>query len=247
MTISFSNLGINANPDLANGDDLSAYSNSSWTPPSSGLIRLEVWSRQGDGPNTPTVSGNGLTWTEIATVAVSTVHRLTLFGADAIGSTTGATTIDFAGQTQIWCKAIFSLAEGVDLSGGVAAAFVQVATNSGVNIDNLSIALSAAGAADNRPIAVFMHAWNEDTSPRTNWTELDDLTGGFNITGQIQSQYRDDAFETTASASWATSISAAGIAAELKAEAAGGGDPEGPMVGGKLVGGGLLIKGRLVG
>jgi len=27
----------------------------------------------------------------------------------------------------------------------------------------------------------------------------------------------------------------------------GGGDPEGPMVGGKLVGGGLLIKGRLVG
>jgi hypothetical protein len=246
VAITFTNLGASANPDINELNDLSSYPNSSWTPPTSGLIVLFVASRAVTGTtNVPTVSGNSLTWTQIATVQRGSAHTMTLFGANASGSATGATTIDFAGQNQSFCRASFFLAEGVDLTGGVAAAFVQSPTNQGDGVTSGSVTLSAAAAGDNRPIAAFYHAANEVTTPRTDWDEMDDLAGSFTNTA-IETQSRDDAFETTASASWATSTSVnwLGIAAELKATVAGG-DPEGSLLGGKIIRGGLLLHGVL--
>lgn len=219
MAITFSNLGSSANPDINDNTDLNTYSNSSWTPPSSGLIVVFVSSRATSGStNLPSISGNSLTWTQIATVNFANAHTMTLFGANASGSTTGVTTITFGGQTQQACRASFFLAEGVDLSGGVAAAFVQSPTGSGSGADNGSVTLSAASDSNNRPIAGFGHSANEGKTPRANWTELDDLTGGFGGT-MVETQYRSDTFETTASATWVTSsaITWLGIAAELKA------------------------------
>src|SRR5688572_25793135 len=91
MALAFSNLGASANPDINSGTDAASYANTSWTPPTSGLIKVAVWSREAAGPNQPTISGNNLTWTAIATVVASTVHRLTLFGANASGSSAGVT------------------------------------------------------------------------------------------------------------------------------------------------------------
>ena len=117
MAITFTNLGTNANPDINDATDLNSYSNSSWSPPSSGLIILFVFSRATSGTtNEPTVSGNNLTWTKIKTSISGTTWRVTLFGANASGSSTGATTIAFGGQTQFMCRASFFLAEGVDLT-----------------------------------------------------------------------------------------------------------------------------------
>lgn len=217
----FANLGISDNPDINLAADAASYANDSWTPPTSGLIIVAVWSRNAAGPNEPTISGNGLTWEKIATVLASSVHRLTLFGANASGSSAGVTTVDFAGQTQIGCTALFSFADDVDLSGGVAAAFVQAVSNTGTNIQTLSITLAAASHADNRPFAAFSHAANEVTEPRTNWTELDDIAGAGPTRGTA-TQYRSDSFETTASASWASAVTALGIAVEIKGAAGGG-------------------------
>jgi hypothetical protein len=220
VAITFQNLGASANPDFNSNTDLSSYANSSWTPPTSGLILLLVASRATSGTtNIPTVSGNNITWTQIATVIAA--YRLTLFAADASGSSAGVTTISFAGQTQFFCFASFFHATGVDLSGGVAAAFVQSPVNNGSNVDNLSVTLNAAGNSDNRPISGFFHAANEATTHRANWTEADDLANTFPNTA-LETQWRDDAFETTASASWASFVSALGIAAELKADTGGG-------------------------
>lgn len=236
MAITFTNLGASANPDINSQTDATSYANSSWTPPSSGLICVFVLSRQTGGPPQPTISGNSLTWTAIATVTRSTVWRLTLFGADASGSSTGATTVDFAGNTQIGCTASFFLAEGVDLSGGVAAAFVQAPTADGNNVQTLSVTLAAAGAADNRAVAGFFHAAQEATTPRTNWDEQDDLSDA-NPPRALETQTRADAFETTASATWASAVVAAAIAAELKASGGGAvnteeGGAKAPAVGG---------------
>lgn len=216
MAITFTNLGAtaNTNPDINTGTDANSYPNSSWTPPSSGLICVFVRNRAAT-PGTPTMSGNNITWTEIASVT-NGVSKLTLFGADAAGSTTGVTTIDFAGATQIACQASFFVADGVDLTGGVVAAFVPAPPASATSVTTLSITLAAAGHADNRAIAGFFHAQNEATTERANWTELDDLAVGLGG-GGLATQYRGDAFETTASATWASTVNAEGIAAELKA------------------------------
>ncbi|HXF73060.1 MAG TPA: hypothetical protein VNO79_10680 [Actinomycetota bacterium] len=217
MAIAFTNLGASADPDINSSADAASYSSVSWTPPASGLIFLFVYNRKVGGGDIPTVSGNGITWVQIATI-LADPHRLTLFGANAAGSTAGQTTIDFGGVTQLGCIAMFAHADGTDVVNGVAQTFVQAPTGSGTGTSG-SITLAGASGADNRPIAAFVHAANEAVTPRTGWTEFDEFTGVGPPRG-ADSQVRSDAFETTASASWATSAAWVGIAAELKAAGA---------------------------
>lgn len=42
MPLAFSNLGASANPDINDSTDAASYSNTSWTPPTSGLIVVGV-------------------------------------------------------------------------------------------------------------------------------------------------------------------------------------------------------------
>jgi hypothetical protein len=216
-TITFDNLGSSTNPDVAAASGTS-LSNSSWTPPTSGLIILYVFSRAATAPNTPTVTGNGITWTQIATVPDATpVRRLTLFGANASGTISGVTTADFAGQSQTSIHMVFMHAADVDLSGGVAAAFVQAPTGTATGT-SASITLAAAGNSGNRPIAGY--ATNVTITPRTNWTEMDEMPStGAQI---LETQQRPDAFESTSSATWdGASRTWVGIAAELKVSPGG--------------------------
>ena len=218
MTIAFANLGVSANPDINSATDATSYANSSWTPPTSGLIIVYVAARRAAALDTPTISGNGITWTQIGVTldASGANHGLSLFGANATGSAAGVTTVDFGGNTQLGCCVSFFHATGVDLTGGVAAAFVQNPRAIGSSTTG-SVTLAAVSAADNRPISGWYHVTNEAVTPRANWTELDDLAGATH-NRVLETQYRDDAFETTATATWATSDNWGGIAAELKAE-----------------------------
>jgi hypothetical protein len=220
--VAFSNLGASANPDINDTTDLASYANTSWTPPTADLIGAFVSSRNASGLNTATMSGNGITWTQIATVQYGSgsIHRLTLFGANASGSSAGATTVDFGANTQTYCSVSFFQATSVDLSGGVAAAFVQSPTNSGGAALVGDVTLAAAGNANNRPVSCFSHPANEATTQQTNWTKLDDLAGTVPTRGTM-SAYRGDVFDTAAHASWATSAVWGGIAAEIKAAVAG--------------------------
>jgi hypothetical protein len=216
MAIAFANLGVNTTPDINPSAVQSSYATASWTPPTSGLILLSVYSVKVGGSDLPTVSGNSLTWVQIAT-HVNVNWRQTLFAANASGSTTGATTISFGGVNQLRCLAAFSHATGVDLSGTVAAAFVQSVAETDLTTSAPSITLAAASNSANRPYACFSNGISDAITPRTNWTELDDfltLDGG-----RIETQFRSDAFETTASASGSTT-NWEGIAVELKAAGA---------------------------
>jgi hypothetical protein len=234
MAIVFANLGTSVGlggdaaddpPDLNDTTLASSYSNNaSFTPPASGLIIVFTHSREsGTGPVSPAVSGNGLNWTKIAGPIADADGDggLSLFAADASESdppTTESTLFDFSAVDQTHLTASFFHATGVDLSDGVTAAFVQVPTLAQQTADTTgAISLNAAGNAANRPIACFHHAANEVSSERSLWTEADDMHGSGRLRGII-SQWRDDAFETTASASWATSSGWCVIAAELKAE-----------------------------
>lgn len=216
MAISFTNLGNSANPDLASSGSGTSFSNSSWTPPTSGLILAFIGSkRSGALPSEPTsLTGNGITWTKIGSSANSTANiRVTLYGANASGSSTGATTVSFGAETQFRGFMSFFLAEGIDLSGGVAAAFVQAPTNTADASGSISITLSAAGASGNLPVAGFILDASDAITP--TWTEVDEMTNSRNL----ETQWKSDSFSTTASASIAVGTNYwAGIAAELKAE-----------------------------
>ncbi len=224
MAIAFINLGSNSNPDINDNGSASSYAGTSWTPPTAGMIVACVQSRRNvEPPDTPTISGNSVTWVQIGTTLNTQSspkgNGMSMFGADAALAVAGVTTVDFGGNTQIHCTVSFFHVTGVDLSGGVAAAFVQN-PRAIANSTSVSVTLAAASAADNRPIGFFWHKSNETTTPRTNWNELDDMSG----TGQnrgIETQERTDAFETTASASWSTSTNAGVIAAEIKAASSG--------------------------
>lgn len=230
MAIAFTNLGVsvglgaqgNDNPDINDGLNLTSYANASWTPPTTGIIVVFVQSRRNGGPDSCTMSGNSLTWVRIVDAVDLNSgggNQLSLFTADASGSGTGATTVDFGANTQVHCQVSFFQVTGVDITGGVANAFVQTPTNTGTGTSG-TVTLSAAGDAANRPISCFWHLANEVSEERANWTEIDDMRGAGQNRGVI-TQQRDDAFETTGSASWATSAAWGVIAAELKASADG--------------------------
>jgi len=222
MTIAFANLGASANPDIASTANATSYDNTSWTPPTSGLIVVFVSNRGNTDPENvaPTISGNGLTWTQIKTAVRGTSYRITLFGANASGSSAGVTTISFGSNTQQFCMASFFHATGVDLAGGVAAAFVQSPTSTGFGSAS-SVTLASAGHADNRPVFGCSQSTNIAQSPRTNWTEADDRTVTSPTDG-LETQWRSDAFETTASSTWTQDEDWTAIAAELKATVAAG-------------------------
>lgn len=216
--IAFANLGTSANPDINSSTDASSYVNSSWSPPSSGLIIACIGNRNvaATTPATPTITGNNLTWIQITTVInPGGVFRLTMFGANLSGSSTGATTVDFGGENQRGATASFFQATGVDLSGGVVAAFIQSPTNTGTGTTTSTVTLSAASDTNNRPVYCSLAGTSSVAqTPRINWAEVDDLSGS--DYGSIETQYRDDAFETTASATWTGNGQFAAIAAELK-------------------------------
>src|SRR3990167_11448563 len=95
-----------------------SYTTASITPSANALILASVESNADpDAPNTPTLTGNGLTWVEVVTRLDGTA-RMTLFRAMGSAPSAGAITIDFAGQSQAngstWIVTEFS---GADTSG----------------------------------------------------------------------------------------------------------------------------------
>jgi len=219
MAIVFTNLGVSSvtatNPDIRDGSNAAAYANTAWTPPGSGLIVAFVINYIATIGSAPSMYGNSLTWVRVATCAVDpgTSHRVTLFGANATGSASGITSACFA-DTQIGCDVSFFEAQGVDLTGGVASAFVQAPAASGTGT-SASVTLAAAGNSNNRPIAAFGHQANEATTPDANWTGVDDMNGVGPNRG-FETQQDSDGFQN-ASGSWTTSAAWIAMAAELKA------------------------------
>lgn len=215
--LSFTNQGSSANPDINSSTDATSYANSSWTPPTSGMVVVFVFNQTSSDmfdPLVPSVTGNSLTWTLIDSIIVAQ-SRVSLIAANASGSAAGATTFDFGCQTQAGFGASFFSVSNVYLTDGVVGAFQQVQNGSGTGATSGSITLNSATDSGNRPISAFAHNTNEATTPRTNWTELDDLAGSAPARG-FETQYRSDAFETTASASWTTGSDWLGLAAEIR-------------------------------
>lgn len=217
------------NPPLTSTYRASVYSTSgassyattgTYTPAANSLIVVFQVNSLASSPLEPTsVSGHGVSFSKLTLSArtISTTHSISVWVASAGASpSSAAVTANFNSVNQTGCALIEFEVTG--WSGASAlAAVIQNPTNNGTGTSG-SVTLSAATDADNRPLSFFVHLANEATTPRTNWTETAGADGNFNnpATG-AEGQFRNDTFETTASATWTGNVAWRGVALEINA------------------------------
>lgn len=197
-----------------------------WTPGANTLLVAFVGNQLAATPLDPTsVTGHGLMYTKVDSLANST-HRLGVWVAHAGASPTSTACVaSWGAVTQSGGDIIEFEVTGWESTGTALAAIVQAPTNSGTGTSG-TVALAAAGFSANRPMAGFVHLAAEVHAPRTNWSTLtlNQNRGSHGSPNAATSgQYRSDAFETTASASWTSSVAWLGIAIEIKEAGATGG------------------------
>jgi hypothetical protein len=222
--------------DLTSGSDTTlatSYVTASITPTANRLVLLTTAASKATTPSQPTVSGAGLTWVFVSgfvfdteTTVTVNMERIDVFRALSASPGSGAVTINY-GSNQTGC--LWSIVEfdGIDTSGSNGANAVAQPTQTApdpIPATQGSLTLAAAGNSNNRPFSAWAHETQEATNPRSGWTEIHDALMGSPANG-LETQWRGDAFETTASASWATPSTFGGVALELVAAAAGGGQP----------------------
>jgi hypothetical protein len=203
-------------------DGNSTASTASVTPTSNNLVFLTVSSRTGitADPNTPTATGNGLTWVLVKTVVFDTTgssrRKVSVLRALGASPSAGAIAIDFGGQAQtdvLWEVDQFS---GVDTTGtngsGAVVQSVSAIDETG-SVTTLTVTLAAFGSVNNATFGAF-----SDASSQT-WT----AGTGFAITAQTTTANNSIAAEfknsndTTVDASIPTGSQEGGIGIEIKA------------------------------
>ncbi len=148
-----------------------SYTTASITPTANNLVLAWVTNTKATTPDTPTLSGNGLTWVQVATVTWGTIAaptaRTTLFRAMGAAPTAGAVTISF-GASQTGCAWAIERFSGVDTSGtngsGAIVQSVTGRTDSASAAAGLSISLAALGDPTNATAGGFSNMVNSATS-----------------------------------------------------------------------------------
>lgn len=163
------------------------------------------------------VTGNGLTWVQVATPYTESGYvTAAIFRAMGASPSTGAVSAS-------WNEGSFDVnyellqVTGVDTSGtNGSGAVVQSVTGGGFAITSLT--LSYTIATGNGGVAVFgQRGATFGSTPRSGWTELSDA--GISSGGALETQWRADP-DTAAGASFAGAANIAAIAVEVKAAGA---------------------------
>lgn len=196
--------------------DANSYNTGSITP-DKGLTVVGVYAIRAAGSAAPTLSGNGLTYTQHSTIPDGTgARRLTLFRAVGSG-TAGAITISFSGVTQLCCLWTIFQIFPVDLSGSNGGnAFVQAVTQTNNSVTSQTINLSAFGNVNNATFGVFAKDGSNVASVGSGFTQIGQHQESTPASA-ILSQYRTD---NDTSVDWSLGGGgdvANGIALEIKA------------------------------
>ena len=195
----------------ASETDANSYATTSISPTADSLILAAVGSTLGTGgPNTPTASGASMTWVQVATVAISTTGRITVFRTLNSSPGSGAITFDFGGETQdrgLWTIAEFS---GVVTTGSDGAdAVVQSATDT-ATATSLTVTLSAFSNSGNATYGALFNNSATAITPGSGFSELSETQQS----QTVQAEWKNTN-DTTVDWSWSGSLDAGGIAIEI--------------------------------
>lgn len=203
--------------------DATSYQTASITPSANKLILLAVTSREAgsDPADTPTISGNGLTWVQVAgrdnTSDVNNALRTTVFRAMGAAPSAGVVTITFV-ATQRNC--VWSVVEfgGVDTSGtNGSGAIVQSANNGANNAASLLVTLAAFSGLGNATFGAFgTIADATSLAVGTGFTQLHQERATGEVTRMLTEWRSDNDTSVDASISAGTTDWAA-VAVEIKA------------------------------
>lgn len=219
--------------------DLSTYTTDSVTPTGNALVLVYVsnWQTSAD-PDVPTISGNDLTYVQIATATNAdgvTRNRTTVFRALESSPTAGIVTIDFAGTSQIAGGWSVDECTGIDIGGTDGEdAIVQSATESAGcdNVATCTVTLAAFGSVNNATYGAFATSRDDAVSGGTDFTVLSSDTTASSPTRSrlVEWTAANDTSVDADNGDVGTDWSA--VAIEIKAAAVTGG--------GKIIGGGVF-------
>lgn len=200
----------------------SSQATASITPSGNALVLAAVNSHHNTlAPNTPTASGNGLTWVVVRSFLwddAGEQRRLTLFRALRAAPTAGVLTFDFGGQTQetfTWSVVEFSpvVTTGTDGSGAVEQDVQDPASPAGATAIAAVLAAFQNSANATYGVAVKESAEDAELTGDGNMIDLHDEQDVDDDVRMI-SQWKDGE-ETTVDWSWTTTRRAAGFAIEI--------------------------------
>jgi hypothetical protein len=173
--------------NLTNGNSFnsgnSSFSTASITPVAGRMYLIAVESYLNSGAvNTPTVSGCGLTWTQVATQLCSNNLRITFFRALGNGGTPGALTIDHGGQVQIACSWSIEECTGVKTTGTNGSdAIVQSAGGSistpGSN-NGITVLLNPLASSLNIAYGAVLNQQGQVVNTAPGYTQLTNIGSG---------------------------------------------------------------------
>lgn len=147
--------------------DRSSYSSASWTPTANRLLLAVIGH---NNYSTPSLSGNGVTWT-LKTTVNNGAFPLSLFIGTASSPSTGATTISFGASTHNQCSWSFDeCSSDVDMSGGVTGAIIQTGGNTGAS--GHTVTLSAFSNTNNAAYGGFRTIGNITIGTGSGFTSL---------------------------------------------------------------------------
>lgn len=166
----------------SDSSNLSVYTTASITPSADKLVVAAVVHEDSSVAAAPTLTGCGLTWVLIDTIAEGGgAVRLSLYRAMGASPTSGAVTIDLGGNTEQNCGWIIAEFGSVDTGGtNGSAAVAQFAQASGVVGGNLAAALGAFAAGNDAVYAVVSAgaAVAADITEEAGYTRLSETGDG---------------------------------------------------------------------
>jgi hypothetical protein len=203
-------IGVSALTTSSSTVDGTGFTTASISPSSNALVLLGVI--QTATAETPTVTGNGLTWVNVTTVAVDSARRLCVFRALGSSPSAGTVTITY-GSSQASCAWSIVQCTNVDTSGSAGSgAVVQSATGTATAGTSVAATLSALEDSSNVNVSFVGLDTNASVTPDADFTELgDDGEANNNIT--IESEWALN--QTNCTATFATA-DAGIIAVEVK-------------------------------
>lgn len=208
--------------------DAQSYNTASVSPGANKLILVTVGIRNYSAVNlgTLSLSGNGLTWVEVATTTYSSVasgqSRISIFRSMGASPSAGAITVTVSGSGNASCQWSVDEFDGVDTSGtNGSGAIVQSAVNQSDNCTSgLTVTLAALGdAANNAVYAGFGTDDAQNLTEGSGYTELAAAVGE----DALETQYKVPGTTTPNATNFASFGDGGGVAVEIKAAAAGGG------------------------
>ena len=204
--------------------DATSYNTASISPSPNKLVLMAVCST--GAINVCSATGAGMTWTVVRQKqdTINASRQITLFRALSGSPSSGAVTIDFAGETQGRCAWTIVEFGNVDFGGTNGAnAVVQSADTYNVDDSPFSVTLAAFSDPNNATFGAFAPMANNVTviTSGTGFTELGEYNPGTELVA-IQSQWKNS---NDTSVDWTFTSNTdvhLGVAAEIKFLSGGG-------------------------